>query len=293
MVIGASYTLKVSGTSDSVKWSSSDKSVVTVSSKGKIKATGLGSAAVTAKVGKSSLKCKVTVIAGTISLNKSSVKVTAGKTALVKATVKGIKSVGCSSSNAYISKGSIGPWDNKQTVNIKIKGIKAGTSKIKVYLTEDRSISKTITVKVVPDKEENNTENPDEKSAVEDMSYAEQVLYYVNIEREKAGVTALELDDKLCEAADIRSAELLTSYSHTRPDGTECFTVLDDVGCKKGAAAENIACGYKSAEEVVNGWMDSKGHRTNILNPQYTIMGASMAYDKNLKYKYYWAQVFS
>ena len=98
-----------------------------------------------------------------------------------------------------------------------------------------------------------------------------EILRLVNMEREKAGVAPLEYYSRAQIAADARAQDLLLQFSHTRPDGTICFDALDDYNIYSGyIAGENIAMGYPNAETVMNGWMNSPGHRTNILNPNYT-----------------------
>jgi uncharacterized protein YkwD len=80
----------------------------------------------------------------------------------------------------------------------------------------------------------------------------------------------------LLQAAGIRAGEIAALFSHTRPDGSECFTVLEECGVPYRTAGENIAkatTGYRSPAEVIQMWMDSSGHRANILNRDYTSVG--------------------
>ena len=86
----------------------------------------------------------------------------------------------------------------------------------------------------------------------------------------------------LARAAAIRGTEQVEFYSHTRPDGRSCFTVLDDCGVARTSAGENIAMGTADAftpAQIVNMWMDSEGHRKNILNPAFTAMGVGYGRD--------------
>lgn len=112
-----------------------------------------------------------------------------------------------------------------------------------------------------------------------------EVLILVNKERAAHSVAPLKLDKDLEKAADIRSKEVTTVFSHTRPDGTRCFTVSSK------ANAENLAAGQKTPEKVVAAWMNSPGHRKNILNPRYTTIGISYI-KKDTGYKTYWVQLF-
>lgn len=105
-----------------------------------------------------------------------------------------------------------------------------------------------------------------------------------NAERQKAGLSPLVWSDEMYNASNVRAIELSALFSHTRPDGTRCFTAAPNI-----MYGENIAMGYKSAGSVINGWMNSPGHRANILNPNHTI-GAISLYVVNGKY--YWSQNF-
>jgi uncharacterized protein YkwD len=88
----------------------------------------------------------------------------------------------------------------------------------------------------------------------------------------------------------IRGNELIDTFSHTRPDGSICFSVFDDVGVGYGAAGENIAMGQSSPQNVVNDWMNSEGHKANILNSNYKNIGVGVAMDNNGSL--YWVQMF-
>ena len=89
----------------------------------------------------------------------------------------------------------------------------------------------------------------------------------------RRGLSALQTNDSISAAAQVRVKELSALFDHTRPDGTTCFTALDDAGIRYSTAGENIAAGYSTPEQVVNGWMNSEGHRANILNANFTTIG--------------------
>lgn len=133
---GYQTTLSVSNASGSITWSTGDKSIATVSSKGKVAGKGPGTTYVYAKTGGTTLKCKVTVVASKITANKSSVTFDkAGDTATVTFTVKGSHSgITIGSTDRSVATASFSParWDgNNVTVKITAKG--AGTARIKVY----------------------------------------------------------------------------------------------------------------------------------------------------------------
>ncbi|MBR6108522.1 MAG: hypothetical protein IKQ36_02185 [Clostridia bacterium] len=119
-----------------------------------------------------------------------------------------------------------------------------------------------------------------------------EVLRIVNEERMNAGLEPLTVFSGLQAATDIRAQELTQSFSHTRPDGTDCFTVLDEVGISYMAAGENIAAGYPTPAAVMDGWMNSPGHRSNILNAGFKHVGVGYCY-ANAGYGAYWVQLFS
>ncbi|MBQ4347306.1 MAG: CAP domain-containing protein, partial [Firmicutes bacterium] len=100
--------------------------------------------------------------------------------------------------------------------------------------------------------------------------------------------------EALSEAAQIRANEISTYYDteYMRPDGRDCFSVLDDVHISYTKAGENMASGYKSPEKVVECWLNSPGHSKNILDPAFTHIGVGLVSDANDEYGYYWTQIF-
>ena len=120
--------------------------------------------------------------------------------------------------------------------------------------------------------------------------YRQQVLDLVNAARAENGVPALRMSNRrLNNAAQTRAAELVSSFSHTRPDGRRCFTVLDENYISYWACGENIAYGYSTPQQVMNGWMNSSGHRANILDPDFTEIGIGFVQEGRTCY---WVQVF-
>ena len=121
-------------------------------------------------------------------------------------------------------------------------------------------------------------------------NYANEVLRLVNIERSKAGLSALTTNSTLTAAANKRAQETVQSFSHTRPNGTGFQTALTEFGVSYRAAGENIAYGQRTPQEVVTGWMNSPGHRANILNANFNKIGIGV-YQKNGVI--YWSQLFT
>ena len=119
-------------------------------------------------------------------------------------------------------------------------------------------------------------------------NYEAEVVRLVNAERAKYCLNALSADnEKLNKAAEIRAEEIASVFSHTRPNGTDCFTVLMEQGVSNRAMGENIARDRLTPEEVVEGWLNSSGHRANILNGSYTHIG--VGYNENGNN---WVQIF-
>ena len=116
-----------------------------------------------------------------------------------------------------------------------------------------------------------------------------EVLRLTNAARLARGLAPLSMFDRLHQASRTRARELAADYrsDHTRPDGSNCFTVLDDVALTDwSVVGENIAQGQRNSAEVVTAWMNSPGHRANILEGEFTHMGAG--YDG----LYSWEQLF-
>ena len=136
-------------------------------------------------------------------------------------------------------------------------------------------------------------ENPDEDAPEESggvQEAAAAVASLVNAARQDAGLSELELDADLCAAAQARAQEIAQSFSHTRPDGSSCFTILEEFGVSYRAAGENIAMGQRTPEEVMDGWMNSSGHRANILNGTFTSIGVGYYVDG--ADAAHWVQIF-
>lgn len=125
-----------------------------------------------------------------------------------------------------------------------------------------------------------------------EQSLSQQVFDTVNAVRAEYGLAPFKQLDSLNAAANERAWETTFYNSHTRPDGTRCFTVFDEYGLKNPSSkAENIAKWYSSAQAVVNAWMSDYAHRSAILG-DHEYMGVGCYYISGDYYGYYWAQVF-
>ena len=124
---------------------------------------------------------------------------------------------------------------------------------------------------------------------VDVKNFPREVLRLVNIERAKVGAAPLKFANDLAASAYVRATEITTKFSHTRPNGSKCFTAMPQRGHILG---ENLAGGQTSPEQVVQAWMDSKTHRENMLSKKYKEIGIVYYYQAKTKYKHYWVQHF-
>lgn len=123
-------------------------------------------------------------------------------------------------------------------------------------------------------------------------SYEDQVVTLVNQERAKAGCTALTVDSRLVTAARGHSQDMAIRnyFDHNTPEGVTPWTRITNAGYTFSSAAENIAAGQATPASVMDAWMNSAGHRANILNCNLRNIGVGLAY--NAKHTPYWTQDF-
>ena len=133
---------------------------------------------------------------------------------------------------------------------------------------------------------------PEQKPSTDFSSYQQQVLDLVNAERTKRGISALTLDSNLSSVATKKSQDMVNKnyFDHTSPTYGSPFDMMKQFGISYRTAGENIAKGQKTPQEVVTAWMNSEGHRKNILNPNFTNLGVGIA--KDTKGTTYWTQMF-
>ena len=136
-------------------------------------------------------------------------------------------------------------------------------------------------------------ENPNElPTVIEEIlcsAEAQAVLDLVNEQRAANGLSALSLNAELCAVAQEKAQDMKTNkyFDHKSPTYGTPFEMMKSFGITYKSAGENIAMGYKNAEAVVTAWMNSAGHRANILNSSYTQMGIGYVENGN-----YWCQMF-
>lgn len=120
-------------------------------------------------------------------------------------------------------------------------------------------------------------------------STVQQVVDLTNQERAKEGLKALQIDVKLTQSAQEKSQDMKNKnyFSHTSPTYGSPFDQMKALGITYNSAGENIAMGQPSAEDVVDAWMKSPGHRENIMNPSFTHIGVGLS-----DIGFYWTQQF-
>ncbi|MBS8263116.1 sporulation protein [Mesobacillus boroniphilus] len=133
---------------------------------------------------------------------------------------------------------------------------------------------------------------PEQKATptgTEISAFEARVIDLTNEQRRKNGLGNLQPDTALSNVAQEKSNDMQAKnyFSHTSPTYGSPFDMMRDFGVSYKSAGENIAMGQRSAEEVVNAWMNSEGHRKNILSPNFTHIGVGHTSEGN-----YWTQMF-
>ena len=279
---GESYTIKENTNSGSyahaanLKWTSTNTRVVTVKkgsgNKAVLKAVGTGTASVriTLYNGRTAA-CRVTVkkAPASVKISPSSLTLNVGESYTIKENTN---------SGSYAHAANL-KWTstNTRAVTVKkgsgnkavLKAVSEGTANVKLTLYNGKTAICKVSV----------VDCSDVYSAKTDKDYyslSHKVYEIVNQERIKAGVKPLRFNDKVYKAAMIRAKECHKYFSHIRPNGKDCFTALSEAGVKQNYAGENIAVGFSSPKSVMGGWMQSSGHRSNILNPVFTDFGCGV-----------------
>jgi uncharacterized YkwD family protein len=123
-------------------------------------------------------------------------------------------------------------------------------------------------------------------------AFQNEVVRLVNQERAKNGLGALSVDSALTKTATLKSQDMAENgyFSHTSPTYGSPFDMMKQFGITYRTAGENIAMGQTTPAQVMEGWMNSPGHRANILQSSYTKIGVGVA--QNSAGRYYWTQQF-
>ena len=283
--VGETASLKFVGASGGkITWSMSDKNVAKYS-KGKVTGVSEGTAYIYAKYNGKKYKCTVTVTAAS---DDSVVNVKKGGSVTVYIYTD-IDSLMVECSDQKICSFSGSALSDGSGYKLKIKGKKTGTATFLLYDAYDSNTAVEFDVNVgsVSDGTvyfEMGGSNDTSGSSSDTSGYVDEVIKLINDERAAAGLPDLKKSDALCEDAKVRVAEINGTFSHTRPDGTLCFTAIS---VPYGYAGENIAKGQTTPKDVMDCWMNSDGHRKNILSKDYTSVG--VGYDPSTNC---WVQIF-
>ena len=181
---------------------------------------------------------------------------------------------------------------------------KAGKYNIKVIASDKSGNTEnatfTVTVKEKPKVTTSTTSNGNSKTngsstnsaktAASSSKYIADILRLTNQYRAEVGVAALTLDSKLSAAAQKRATELVKTPSHTRPNGTSCFTVFNEYGIDAWAYGENIAYGQANGTSAAKWWRNSSGHYKNMTKKDYKKIGIGAYYSNG---RWYWVQLFT
>ncbi|MDB8805682.1 CAP domain-containing protein [Romboutsia sp. 1001216sp1] len=141
---------------------------------------------------------------------------------------------------------------------------------------------------------DNKPSTPDNSTAQSGnfSSYQREIVNIVNAERSKRGLAPLTLDSSLSNVATKKSQDMINRgyFDHNSPTYGSPFDMMKQFGISYKAAGENIAMGQKDPQDVMNSWMNSDGHRKNILSPNFTHIGVGIAKASNGQL--YWTQMF-
>ncbi|MCL2427162.1 MAG: CAP domain-containing protein [Oscillospiraceae bacterium] len=264
------FTPKDAVPEEPIQFTSDDEDIAIVSEYGDITAVGVGTTTITAAVGEIYTQVNVEVIipATNISISMNRHAFTVGDEAEIIITIDPPDatnvSISISFSGAPVTQ--TGPY----TFICNALG-----EVIITFTTEDgRSLRHTV--------------------MVYDLEVlAEEVFRLTNNERAYAGLPLLDASEPLSRAAYVRANEIIIRLAedHTRPDGREFYTVFGENDVEYRRAGENLAAGQMSAVEVVQGWMDSPGHRKNILNADFGRLGIGVTMSG--EGRIYWTQLFT
>lgn len=182
--------------------------------------------------------------------------------------------------------------------SITLSGAGAGTYFIQVSKTGREASSYRFNLVTAPASTANGTSgSPGSSTSVSNI--ISQIVSLTNSFRQQNGLAPLALNSRLSNAAQTHTQNMAFQdfVSHTGVDGASVAQRVSATGYKWSLVAENVAAGYQTAADVVQGWINSPGHRSNLLNPTVTEIGVGyyfLATDPGTEtWNYYWTQVFA
>ena len=257
-------------TDKTVYFQSTDDTVATVSNDGRVYATGEGTAEIRCFSASSDIvaACSVTVIVPV--------------TRVTVTTDKNLYKTG-ETCNYMISVIPEDATDSSVTITISGSGADESDDNTLLCTSSGRTTISAVT--------SNGVTGSADISIIDLAAFAAEVHRLTNVERENNGLPGLTQNGALSATGAARARECVISFSHTRPDGSSCFTAFTENGVSYIRAAENIAYGQTTPAAVVADWMNSPGHRANILDPDLGTLGVGVELGANGRL--YWAQVFT
>ncbi len=193
-------------------------------------------------------------------------------------------------------------WDDTkesvQDINLDDIGdrMKSTADRVQLFFSSLTDENTTVSFDNKPGRDgslqENFKEPPElELTEADIQEFEYQVLDLVNEERQAQGLDPLEFSVEVSEVARAKSQDMADSnyFDHQSPNYGSPFQMMESFGVNFMAAGENIAMGQRSPEEVMNGWMNSEGHRKNILHDQFTHLGVGYVEANGTTY---WTQMF-
>lgn len=279
MEVGEIKPIRLAGASGTITWQIGNSNVFKYKN-GQITAVGEGTAYLYATSGGQKYECLVTVrkpMDG-ICAEDSKLAMKVGEEKQIAVNTDG-KDISVQIINSEVCKASCGVIvENK--FPLTISGKKKGSATLVIYDIKNPSDKYYVAV-TVGDKSSGG--KAVKKSTVSQDKYADEIIKLINEERESAGLPTLKKSSTLTESATVRSEEIADNFSHIRPDGTDCYSAVKE----KGYKGENIAMGYSTPEEAMEGWTHSPGHMDNILDPGFSKIGVAFNKDANT-----WVTVF-
>jgi len=253
---------------DQIIYTSDNEAIATVSEEGRITAVDVGTTTIVASYGEIHAEIQVTVIVPVrsihVSMNREVFRV--GETAEFRIQVEPENASNASVTTSF-SGARVMPTGSNMFICEEAGEVTITFSTAGGNLTE-------ITI------------------IVHDLAQlANEVFRITNLERTNAGIPALGRLANLNDVAQLRAGETIIQFSHTRPDGREFETILEDYNVEYIFAGENLAAGQRGPAEAVRDWMNSPGHRRNLLHLDFGHIGIGVAMDHNGRL--YWVQMFT
>ena len=187
--------------------------------------------------------------------------------------------------------------DSVQDIDIEEIGdlIKSTANRVQFFFSSLMDDESSIQFQEMPrheSTEQGKNKKPEIKLTEADIQEFEyEVLELANEERKAQGLEPLEFSVEVSEVARAKSHDMADSnyFDHQSPNYGSPFEMMQTFGVDYRAAGENIAMGQRSPEEVMNGWMNSEGHRKNIMHDQFTHLGVGYVEKNGTTY---WTQMF-